>query len=470
MAIFVPRNPQQVLREMLAKVVNRTELSDVQVGSTLFTILNSMAHEVANTEARMFNLRASYALKNATGQDLDERVSELPPVGISRKRATNASGSVLKITRTQASADSGALIIPVGSTVSQSSNGATYRIASEAVIPFGDLFIENVYVVAVAPGSQGNAATGDIDTINTMPDEVVSVENTAPINNGLEKETDGSLRNRAYRYINSLGRVGVKSLEYLGTSFISSDNTSFTFANVYEDPTKPGYSELVVDDGTGLQDPGTRLTSPRVITVPLGGARFITHERPLVRPLNSNLFDIVDADGNRVNVQDDDFISIPERGLLYFREGLLSGGETISLRSVRAYSGIIAELQEEIEGNVNDPNVLTGFRAAGCRVRVVPPIKTDFEAKLNIICSPEYDRNQVIEACRLAVIDFVNNLNIGAEMIPSQLTTHLMTTQNILSAALFVRNTETPMDKVFPASAKHVLRTNASLIDVFTTT
>ena len=109
MAIFVPRNPQQVLREMLGKVVNRTELSDVQVGSSLFTLLNAMAHEVANTEARMFNLRASFALENAEGEDLDARVSELPPIGISRKKSSNASGSVLKITRTAASAGKVAL-------------------------------------------------------------------------------------------------------------------------------------------------------------------------------------------------------------------------------------------------------------------------------------------------------------------------------------------------------------------------
>jgi len=467
--IFVPRNPQQVLREMLGKVVNRTELSDVQVGSSLFTLLNAMAHEVANTEARMFNLRASFALENAEGEDLDARVAELPPIGISRKKSSNASGSVLKITRTGASALAGPTVIPIGSTISKSEDGTKYRTASTITIPFPDTSIDNVYVVCMSTGSSGNATTGAIDTIEGMPDEIIAVENTSPINNGFEVETDSSLRNRATRYINSLGRVGIKSLEFLGTSFISSENTSFSFAGVYEDPERPGYSELVVDDGSGLEDPGTRFSSPRSVTIGSGGARFLTHERPATKELTAGNISITNSDGDRVVLADNDFISIPERGILYFKSGVLTGGETVNISSVRLYSGAIAELQEEIEGNVNDGSVLTGFRAAGCRVRVSPPVKTDFEVKINIIVSPESDRRNVIEAVRFATVDFINDLDIGQELLPSQLSTHLMTTQNILSAGVFIRNTTTPMDKVFPASGKHVLRTSSDKIDVFTT-
>jgi len=468
MAIFIPRTPEQILRDMLAKVVGRTSLSDVQIGSNIFTLLNSMAHEVANTEARLFNLRRSYSLDDSTGEDLDARVAELPPVGISRKRSTTAGGSVLKIQR-DISPTYGDILIPAGSLISRSADGITYRIPQDIIMVAGDgEFKEDVYIVCNTQGESGNCKEGDIDTIQSMPDGIVSITNTVAIGNGLDKETDLSLRSRAKRYINSLGRTGKSSLEFLGTSFISSANTSFTFANVYEDPEQPGFCELVVDDGTGLKDAGTRASSAREFTIPDGGSRFLTHERPATRPITAGQIR-VERDGNVVNIRAGDIVSIPERGLVYFKDGVLQANDEVKLPSIRVHTGAIAELQEEIEGNVNNPSVLTGFRSAGVRVRVVPPTVTDQGVKCNIIVSPEFDKDVVIRNVKEAIVDFVNEIPIGKELIPSSLTTHLMITQNIMSAALFVRASTTPMGSQFPQSAKHVLRTNEAIVDVFTT-
>jgi uncharacterized phage protein gp47/JayE len=467
MAIFVPRTPEQILRDLLAKVVARTSLSDVQVGSNIFTLLNSMAHEVANTEARLFNLRKSYSLDDATGEDLDARVAELPPVGISRKKRTTAGGAVLRIRRSL-SPDYGDITVPAGSLVNKSSDGTTYRLTTGYIHLAGVEYQDDVYVVSTSPGEIGNAGTGEIDTIVSMPDGILAVENVQPINNGLDYESDVSLRARARRYINSLGRTGKSALEFLGTSFVASDNTSFTFAKIFEDPEQPGYSELVVDDGTGLENTGSRETSEREFTIPNSGSQFLTHERPATRPISAASIRVT-RDGNAVRLRDGDIISMPERGVVYVKEGVLQVDDVVTLPRIRVHSGLIAELQEEIEGNVNNPSVLTGFRAAGVRVRVVTPLVTDLGIKCNIIVNPQFDKEIIVKNVEEAIVDYVNNIGIGEQLNPSSLTTHLMLTQNIMAANLFVRNSVVPMQAQYPQSAKHVLRTNANIVDVFTT-
>lgn len=464
MPLFTPRTPESILRDLISKVVSRTELSDVSVGSTLFTILNSVALEVANTEGRLANIRRGFSIQNASGTELDARVAELPPVGISRKTNINASGSVLRINRDPSDVLLD-LLIPAGSTVQRGDTGIQYRTASDTILPAGDDFIDNVYIICTASGDTGNAEEGVIDTITSMPNGVTSVENTLAITNGQTYEDDTSLRNRAIRYINSIGRVSKSALEFLGTTYRNADNVSFKFARVYEDPFNPGMAELVVDDGTGLRNPGFNISERREITVPAGGTNYMTHQSPAIAPLNTGNFDI-ERNGVTLEITDADFVSIPERGLVFFRDGFLQEGDIVAIRGVRVYTGLIADLQREIEGNVNNGTILTGFRAAGCRVRVVPPTITDFKVSANITVFQGEDPTVIKARVNNAIIDYVNNLDIGKELIPSRLITHLIQTQKIISCDLNIFGTQTKLETVYPASAKHVLRTKNDFITI----
>jgi uncharacterized phage protein gp47/JayE len=463
MALFIPRTQNQILRDLISKVIARTDVSDVSVGSTLFTILNAVSLEVANTESRMANIRKGFSLENATGEDLDQRVSELPPNGIRRKSGTSASGSVLKITRNIDTND--VLTIPTGSTVQRGDDGIIYTIPYPVVFEAGVTEVTDIYVVCQTPGAIGNALPDTIDTIVSMPAQVNSVTNEINITNGQDEESDTSLRQRALRYVNSLGRVSKSSLEFLGTSFIGSNNDSFKFASIYEDPTRPAYSELIVDDGTGLKDPGIVNILSREYTIGSDGVNFLTHERPAIAPLNTGNI-VIERDGGIIELTESDYISIPERGIVYFNDNVLQADDIVTLRGIRVYQGLIAELQNEIEGNVNRGTIMTGFRAAGCRVRVLPPLITDFSIKVGITPRPDVDFNSLKIEVTNAVNDFVNNLDIGQFFDPSSLTTALMLTQNITSCKLFIYNTETQIEKTYPASDKHVLRIKNERIDV----
>ena len=121
---FIPRLASDILADLRGGVIGRTELSDISVSSSLHIILSSIAEEVANVERKLYSMREQFFLEGASGADLDERVSELPPFGIRRLSRANASGSVLFISR---STSTGNLLIPAGSTV-KADNGVVYAI------------------------------------------------------------------------------------------------------------------------------------------------------------------------------------------------------------------------------------------------------------------------------------------------------------------------------------------------------
>lgn len=467
MTLYTPRTAAQIQRDLLAKIIARTDVSDINVGSSLFTILNAVSIEIANVESRLSNIKKGYSFDTASGADLDVRVSELPPTGISRKNKTNAAGSVLTIKRATDNVLN-ELIIPAGSTVQRSDNGLTYLIPQTIVMEPGISELNEVYIVCTTPGTVGNVYEGNITVAANMPADIIEVNNTIAIGNGIDSESDASLRQRALRYINSLGRCSKSALEFLGTSFISTDNTSFKFASIYEDPERNGYAELIVDDGTGLVSPPTRSISEQSFNITTSGSRIISVQRPAILEFTNNDISVI-RDGAEIQLLNDDFIHIPERGTIFFKQGVLLEGDQVKVYPFRIYTGNIAQLQTEIEGNVNSPSILTGFRAAGTRVRVQPPKITDYSVDVRIIARPGTNIEQTKIQITNAIIDYVNNIDIGKELNPSSLITHLMITQNIAACNLFISGTNTPKNSEYPASPKHALRTKKDLISVSTT-
>jgi len=474
---FTPRLPLPVLRDLLSKVVNRTDLNDVNVGSSLFALMNAVAHEISNTEGRMFNLRQSYAVENASGSDLDARVAELPPIGIARKRGTSASGSVLKITLRQAF--NTITTVPAGSTVGSSEDGTVYTIVQDIVFNALETEKQNVAIVCNTTGAVGNAATGVIDQLISMPGEVLSVSNEAPLVNGIEEENDQSLRDRALRYLNSMGRTSTSALEYLATSFIDSNNTSYPFAAVFEDVSKPGLCELIVDDGSGEYN-SKKAGFGVSFRAPAGGANFVTFEGPAVKSTFEHEFDFTirdsagqpktDAFGNE-RTYVGEYTVIPERGIIFFEDGVLQEGDVFRMLPYDIFDGFIKDLQNEIEGNVNRGNILRGWRAAGTRVRVLPPRKEDltFDIAIRPINPGNINLNALFEQISEEAINFVNQLAPGQPFLTSQLIRQLLNTQPIISANILVFGQQgacSLLEDRYPSSNRVVFRTNSNLISV----
>lgn len=460
---YVPKTSGEILRDLKGSVLGRSSLDDISSGSVVSILLGAVANELASSERRLYNLRESFFLNGASGSDLDERVSELPAVGVTRIESTNASGAVLKLSRDPALTTTN-LTIPASSRF-RSADGTAFETTSDVIIVAGDAEVENVHIRAVSPGVEGNKAVNEIYIIENAPSEIISAQNTLALTNGLDEEPDEDLRERAYLYLKSLNRCQASSIEYMASSFIGSSNDRFRYAKMYEDVNTPGYSELYVDDGSDLSaESMKRAGASSGITVPAGGAIIVPHEAPATAPIDPGSITITRGAG-QINVTTADYTSIHERGLLYFVEGFLQPGDTVWVQLYDVFTGLIAEVQREIEGDPNTPDRLTGFRAAGTRVVVKPIIAAPVELDMSLISSTASDFDLVTRDVKIAIAAFINNLAPGEPLYISQLVDACVAISGVVDIKFYEPGSDTRKDNVFPA-LKNTLRITEQSIRV----
>lgn len=462
MSLFIPRNSNEILREMLGKLLNRTELSDVSVSSSIYHIIQSVALEIANMETRLLNIRNGYSLDNAVGAELDARVAELPPGQVFRKKSSYSGGAVLTITR---NTSTGSLTIPAGSIVSTSTTNVNFIIPEEVVIPDGSSSISNVFIICAQPGTSGNVDVNQINTIVSMPDTIVAVSNTAALTTGQNTESDNALRTRALKFVKSLGKCQKAAIEFLGTSLVAAGGQTAKFARVWEDPTQLGYSELIVDDGAGFENQAT--TGPTISgTITANSQLYLYHEFPATQPLVSGVNFSIIRGGTEIVLGDTQYKSIPERGIIYFEEGVLQANDEWSINNYQVYKGFMAELQNEIEGSTNTSVfTLPGYRAAGTRVRVQPPVKQDltFTVKLTPIASVNV--KNIRNVLKQVIVNYVNGLDIGEPLIITKLTQVCQNTGLLINISI-EDNDGGAFPDVYPSSTKTVLRTTENQITI----
>ncbi len=461
MAVFTPRNSSEILRELLGKLLNRTELSDISAGSTVFSLMNSVAVELANVETRLNNIRNGYSLQTAVGTELDARCAELPPGTIFRKKASFAGGSVLSVSREDATEE---LIIPAGSLIQNATSSALYQIPQQVILAVGETQKDDIYIIANSAGSASNAEIGQITT-NINIEGIDSLTNSKSLTTGLDEESDGFLRARALKYVKSLGKSTKDALEYLGESFISNDGQAAKFSRIYEDLKQPAYTELILDDGNGLinQETTANTASGDVYST---SQRLIYHERPATEPILPGQLAISDINGNTKIVTTNDYVSIPERGIIFFNQGFLEPGDTWSINNYKIYKGLIADLQEEIEGNNNITQLANpGYRAAGTRVRVLPPVVETLTFTVQITPNSGLNLNNTKNSIRNLIVAYVNNLPIGEPLIISKLN-QILQNSGLILTCIIQDNDGGALADIYPAELKNVLRTNNNLITV----
>lgn len=91
MAEFELRSIQQILADMISHVSANSDITDINAGSVILTILEASANENANIYIQMLKILQAFSLDNLTGSDLDEKAYEF---GLTRDGATTASGYV----------------------------------------------------------------------------------------------------------------------------------------------------------------------------------------------------------------------------------------------------------------------------------------------------------------------------------------------------------------------------------------
>lgn len=454
---YNPKNALEILNSLRAGIIGRSELTDLNPVSALSIFLQAIAEELSSVERRIFILREGFYLRSARGADLDEHIAQLPPVGITRIQQTNASATCLRIERDDTSTS---LLIPLGSLVS-SNTGIVYRTTESVILNVGESYVSNVAITCTVAGTRGNAGIGLIRNIKNMPSNVTRVINEQPLTNGQDRESDEELRSRALLYLKSLTRCSRTMLEFLGTSFVGANGDRFSYAKLYEDPAQPGYSELVVDDGSGIaveavSKPGRTSTT----NISAGGQVVAWHDAPATAPISSDSF-IVWRNGDplqQIQVGPYDYVSIPERGIVYFNEGVLQAGDRVFIQNYRVYTGLLAELQREVDGDPNNFDRLTGFRAAGTRV-VVRPVRPEFVTfDISLLVSTAADYRLVETRMLIALENFINSLQPGQALYISKLIEVARSVSGVKDVVIYSTDTTDHAPNVYPSSSRSALR------------
>lgn len=427
--MFTPRSREEISRLVLGSIIARSPLSDASEGSVVNLISKSVGSLLASTERRLEQVRAAFDFRTAAGEELDERVGELPLSTIERHEAAPASGSVRLTFSAALAAD---LVIPAGSSVSRSlAPSILYTTAEEVTISAGSLSAL-VEVVASASGSVGNCAAGTIDTVDQMPSLVASVTNPRDFQNGQEVEDDRSLRQRALLYLQSLARCQPQALEYAALSYTLPEGRRLILAQIFEDPAVRGYSELLIDDGSGVLD--TYTSAGARYTGTDAGVRRIYHDAPAVSPVTLRYT----LGGVSLPVNPALYISIPERGVIYLEEGAVPAGATSwRLDPYQIYTGAIAAIQSEIEGSTGS----AGWRAAGTRVRVLAPTLRQIDLDVRIIPQSGFDLIQARIAVREALNEALLLAGAGSTIYRASLIDAAMDVDKILSVELYQSGT-----------------------------
>lgn len=457
---FEPRTSREIEHGMLARQVEGSDLDDLAEGSAHRTLIKNFAVEAAGIERRILAV-ASRRWSDKSGQDLDEAVGQLPETFEPRMGPSPASSPALRLRR---ASTSGSYTLSAGAVFVRDDNPRILYVLDEDVV-FGDG--EEFYppdsatpyarLTATKVGSDSDCPAGRITRMLDQPDEIIEVLNPVAITGGEDLESDAALAERAAMFQASRARVQGLALAYFARSFVDSQGRRVRHAQRWDDPARPGYTELVVDDGFGMV--GFRRAGAIYSgTVPDSGQPMVWHESPAAEPLGSA--GTLKVNGAEVSVGAS-YVSQPERGRLFVPSGTLSPGDTWEVSGYEVFTGWLAEFQRELEGDPSRPGSKPGHIAHGGRVRAVPPELQYVDFRLNLVVETGADTNALQAAIKQIIRDHLADLAPGDPLFLAGLTRKIMGLDGVRNVRF-----DTPDDDVYPATGRTRLGTTDDRIEV----
>jgi uncharacterized phage protein gp47/JayE len=433
MAKFVPKTYEQVLQREIDRVVARSALSDINETAALKAVLAATAREVADAYFQMKNLVDLFSIDRAAGDDLDERAKDYNPTIISRNPATVATGNLV-FTRAVA----GPIVIPSGTRVEvPGSNPPAIARTVVSVSILSGTSSGNVSSAMESAGLAGNVAAGTLTQFKGLrPSGIDAVTNLAGFVGGADKETDDSFRARIKNFVSTLSRCTPQALETAALLVSTTSGQRIVFARTVEDPIKLGRVYLYVDDGTGAAETNASVVGEILTSGPsfpgnvaLGGEVY----------LYANNFPIKDsATINIVRnvttlVRDDPgpngFTLNSASGQVFLNTALVAGDAVTA--DYTYFTGILKEVQKVIDGDVTNPTVYPGWRAAGVLVLVRVPTVLTVTIVANIVVLDGYSQATVAANVATAVAAYVNSLGIGNDVIHAEITQRAMAVEGM---------------------------------------
>ncbi|HEX6558415.1 MAG TPA: baseplate J/gp47 family protein, partial [Longimicrobiales bacterium] len=201
-------------------------VTDIQTGSVVRTLAETVALEMAGLYAQMEAVYESAFIDTADGRSLDNVVALL---GIERVRGGRAT---TQIEFTRQSGSVGDITIPAGTRVMDEKGDVEYATTEDATLPG-----EQKTIRVFARDLEANDPVA-ADTLIVLPVPIagiVKVTNPAPAVIGTRDETDEELRTRAKSFLHGSERATVGALRQAVTK-----QAGGITAEVVEDATAPG--------------------------------------------------------------------------------------------------------------------------------------------------------------------------------------------------------------------------------------
>lgn len=224
----------EVLRGMVDWTTTYSKrLTDFHVGSVVRTLLEAIASEIEEFYYSMYR-NINWAIENAIFKSF----------GFEREEATSASG-VLTLTFVEPVKTD--VMIPEGTkfaTVPRSGQETLYFETKEVYLVKAGSNKADIVVYCTNPGFVGNVSADTIKIMTNPVSYVSEVTNKKPFTSGKEAESLAERKQRFNRYIETLARGTVSSLEY-GCKEVDG------VTGVWVDDTKIGIVGVYVHDANG---------------------------------------------------------------------------------------------------------------------------------------------------------------------------------------------------------------------------
>ncbi|MGI4813375.1 MAG: baseplate J/gp47 family protein [Janthinobacterium lividum] len=442
---FAPLSYESILQQLIARMVALTPLSDVNDSSVLLHLAAGIARAVDQNNYNAACLLSVFDIDQASGADLDKRAQEIQPGTITRLPANSAVGAVVF----SRNATTGVVYIPQGTQIEDASGNAFETSAAGEIADNSPAQITGhsvgqdsapVAIVAVLAGSAGNVAANTLTQFAQVPTGVNSATNLSATTQGSDQESDDQFRARIKGYVASLPRSTETALTnaVLGARDPATGD-QILFSQCVEDLAVPGFVTLFVDDGSG-QAESVQSVSAENVTYGLSGppANSAVGGETRLQLQNAPVKDadaITLTSSTRGALERDTQYTLNSASGLLVMTPALSAGENITA-SYTYYTGIIALAQKIVDGDPEDRTDYPGVRAAGVQVTCQSPLVVAQPISIQLTTADGYDADATRLSVQNAVLNYINALSIGDDILRASLFAQIMAQAGVTNAVL----------------------------------
>ena len=359
-------------------------LTDRNPGSVTATLGEAFAREYAVLHKQMQTIYESAFVDTATNSSLDHVAALL---GLDRKDAKFAGGEVLFRRSTPAEGD---ITIPAGTLVS-TDQGQNFETTDKRILRKGQLSV-TAPLRAQVEGSGGKVDAGTIKNVNRPIFGIESAANDAATFFATEKETDEELRRRIKGTLERAGKATLDSIKFSLIEDIPGINEGNV--QVTESPDAPGRVEVKFGLGSSVDPDLVRRIEETIFSARPAGVR-VVHNLPS-RSATPAATNGAPSDGGITRAEAlGDFGSGAAHASNHFPPEVLG----------RMDEGIV-DLQIEVLLRLTESNLSVS------------------------------QKENIEDQVRTAVIDFIDTLPMGADLIYNKLLARIVNRDEVADASL----------------------------------